>query len=85
MATSQQSVSSPWILIYSVYSFRLIFFCLPRRMSINEGCEAEKITSMVNQHVPKAIVSRQHEAELTFTLPFESMDTFPGQITLYRK
>ncbi|XP_049419184.1 ATP-binding cassette sub-family A member 5 [Epinephelus fuscoguttatus] len=48
------------------------------RMSINERCEAEKITSLVKQHVSKAKLSRQHEAELTFTLPFESMDTFPG-------
>ncbi|XP_031699080.1 cholesterol transporter ABCA5 isoform X2 [Anarrhichthys ocellatus] len=48
------------------------------RMSVNEGCEAEKISSVVNQHVPKAKLSRQHEAELTFTLPFESMDTFSG-------
>ncbi len=52
------------------------------RMSITEGCEAEKITSLVKQHVPKAELCRQHEAELTFTLPFESMDTFPGQKTL---
>uniref|UniRef100_A0A665WRT0 ATP binding cassette subfamily A member 5 n=1 Tax=Echeneis naucrates TaxID=173247 RepID=A0A665WRT0_ECHNA len=43
------------------------------RMSINNGCEAEKITSLVKQHVPKAKLSRQHEAELTFTLPFESL------------
>uniref|UniRef100_A0A3Q0SZ69 Cholesterol transporter ABCA5 n=1 Tax=Amphilophus citrinellus TaxID=61819 RepID=A0A3Q0SZ69_AMPCI len=48
------------------------------RMSINEGSDAEKITSLVKQHVPKAKLSQQHEAELTFTLPFESMDTFPG-------
>uniref|UniRef100_A0A4W6FUF0 ATP binding cassette subfamily A member 5 n=1 Tax=Lates calcarifer TaxID=8187 RepID=A0A4W6FUF0_LATCA len=48
------------------------------RMSTNEQCEAEKITSLVKQHVPKAKLSRQHEAELTFTLPFESMDTFAG-------
>uniref|UniRef100_A0A3B4ZPC9 Cholesterol transporter ABCA5 n=1 Tax=Stegastes partitus TaxID=144197 RepID=A0A3B4ZPC9_9TELE len=48
------------------------------RMSITEGCEAEKITTLVKHHVPKAKLSRQHEAELTYTLPFESMDTFPG-------
>ncbi|CAN9508853.1 unnamed protein product [Ophioblennius macclurei] len=48
------------------------------RMSISERCDAEKIASLVKQHVPKAKLSRQHEAELTFTLPFESMDTFPG-------
>ncbi|XP_041671125.1 ATP-binding cassette sub-family A member 5 isoform X3 [Cheilinus undulatus] len=48
------------------------------RMSISERCETDKITSLVKHHVPKAKLSRQHEAELTFTLPFESMDTFPG-------
>uniref|UniRef100_A0A1A8KK54 ATP-binding cassette, sub-family A (ABC1), member 5 n=2 Tax=Nothobranchius TaxID=28779 RepID=A0A1A8KK54_NOTKU len=48
------------------------------RMSISEGCNAESVVSLVNHHVPKAKLSRQHEAELTFTLPFESMDTFPG-------
>uniref|UniRef100_A0A672NUC9 ATP binding cassette subfamily A member 5 n=1 Tax=Sinocyclocheilus grahami TaxID=75366 RepID=A0A672NUC9_SINGR len=48
------------------------------RMSVTEGCEGENITSLVKQHVPKAQLSRQQEAELTFTLPFESMDTFPG-------
>ncbi|XP_068455299.1 cholesterol transporter ABCA5 [Clinocottus analis] len=48
------------------------------RMSIDERCEAEKISSLVEQHVPKAKLTRQHETELTFTLPFESMDTFSG-------
>uniref|UniRef100_A0A4W5PE65 ABC transporter domain-containing protein n=1 Tax=Hucho hucho TaxID=62062 RepID=A0A4W5PE65_9TELE len=36
------------------------------------------VTSLVKHHVPKAELSRQQEAELTFTLPFESMDTFSG-------
>ncbi|TKS89342.1 ATP-binding cassette sub-family A member 5 [Collichthys lucidus] len=47
-------------------------------MSINESCDAQRISSLVQQHVPKAKLSRQHEAELTFTLPFENMDMFPG-------
>ena len=59
--------------------------CFPcHRMSVNEGCEAENITSLVKQNVPKAKLSQQHEAELTFTLPFESMDTFSGQISPHR-
>lgn len=49
------------------------------RMSISDRCEPEKISSLVEHHVPKAKLSQQHEAELTFTLPFESMDTFPGK------
>uniref|UniRef100_A0A8C2Z0P2 Cholesterol transporter ABCA5 n=1 Tax=Cyclopterus lumpus TaxID=8103 RepID=A0A8C2Z0P2_CYCLU len=48
------------------------------RMSTSERCEAEQISSLVSRHVPKAKLSRQHEAEMTFTLPFESMDTFSG-------
>ncbi|KAM6964539.1 LOW QUALITY PROTEIN: cholesterol transporter ABCA5 [Tautogolabrus adspersus] len=48
------------------------------RMSISERCDADKVTSLVEHHVPKATLSRQHEAELTFTLPFESMDAFSG-------
>lgn len=48
------------------------------RMSLSEGCEADCIASLVKQHVPKAQLSRQQEAELTFTLPFESMETFSG-------
>ena len=50
-------------------------------MSVGEGCAADAVTSLVKEHVPKAQLSRQQEAELTFTLPFESMDTFSGQIT----
>ncbi|CAL8282577.1 unnamed protein product [Merluccius merluccius] len=48
------------------------------RMSVSEGCKTENITLLVKQHVPKAKLSRQQDTELTFTLPFESMDTFPG-------
>ncbi|XP_052427198.1 cholesterol transporter ABCA5 isoform X1 [Carassius gibelio] len=51
------------------------------RMSVTEGCEVENITSLVKQHVPKAQLSREQEAELTFTLSSESMDTFPGLFT----
>ncbi|KAI5103425.1 ATP-binding cassette sub-family A member 5 isoform X1, partial [Silurus meridionalis] len=48
------------------------------RMSVTETCEVDSLASLVKQHVSKAELSRQQEAELTFTLPFESMETFPG-------
>ncbi|KAJ8013474.1 hypothetical protein DPEC_G00030170 [Dallia pectoralis] len=48
------------------------------RMSVGGGCDSDGVTSLVKHHVPKAQLSRQQEAELTFTLPFESMDTFSG-------
>ncbi|KAG7256533.1 hypothetical protein CRUP_015431 [Coryphaenoides rupestris] len=47
------------------------------RMSVSESCKAESVTLLVNQHVPKAKLSRQQDTELTFTLPFENVDTFP--------
>ncbi|KAL0964865.1 hypothetical protein UPYG_G00330090 [Umbra pygmaea] len=46
------------------------------RMSLGKGCNTESVTSLVKLHVPKAQLSRQQEVELTFTLPFESMDMF---------
>lgn len=45
---------------------------------MTETCDVDSLTSLVKQHVLKAELSRQQEAELTFTLPFESMETFPG-------
>lgn len=59
----------------SILYLRCVFY----RMSISGRCETEKISSLVKQHVAKAKLTQQHEAELTFTLPFESMDTFPGK------
>ncbi|KAG9329357.1 hypothetical protein JZ751_005514, partial [Albula glossodonta] len=48
------------------------------RMSVTEGHDVDRITSLVSQHIPKAQLSRQQEAELTYMLPFESMDLFSG-------
>ncbi|XP_033897219.1 cholesterol transporter ABCA5 isoform X1 [Acipenser ruthenus] len=48
------------------------------RMSVNESCDTDRVTSLIRQHVSKAQLSRQQEAELTYTLPFENMDTFSG-------
>lgn len=79
-------ISGQWILlpVHGVggrgTTLKLNYFC--PRMSINERCDAEKITSLVQHHVPKGKLSQQHEAELTFTLPFESMDTFSGQMSV---
>ena len=47
-------------------------------MSVGEGCKKENIQEVVQQHVPAATLLRQRDTELTFTLPFESMDTFTG-------
>ncbi|XP_035262804.1 ATP-binding cassette sub-family A member 5 [Anguilla anguilla] len=48
------------------------------RMSVTEASEVERITALVKQHIAKAQLSRQQEAELMYTLPFESMDMFSG-------
>lgn len=52
-------------------------------MSVSEGCKAETIILLVEQHVTNAKLSRQQDTELTFMLPFESMDTFSGKVTLF--
>lgn len=71
-----RSSGSGKLFLSAIYIFEMFFFY---SMSISDRCETEKISSLVEQHVPKAKLSQQNEAELTFTLPFESMDTFPGK------
>uniref|UniRef100_A0A3Q3E8Z4 ATP-binding cassette, sub-family A (ABC1), member 5 n=1 Tax=Hippocampus comes TaxID=109280 RepID=A0A3Q3E8Z4_HIPCM len=46
------------------------------RMSISNRSDTGKISSLVQQHIPKAKLTRQQEAELNFTLPFESLAAF---------
>ncbi|KAM9831250.1 cholesterol transporter ABCA5 [Neosynchiropus ocellatus] len=53
------------------------------RMSVNKHCDPDQISSLVQTHVPKSKLSRQHESELTFTLPFEGVNTFPGLFTQF--
>ncbi|CAL8264080.1 unnamed protein product [Arctogadus glacialis] len=48
------------------------------RMSLGDGCKTESIQEVVQQHVPTATLLRQRDTELTFTLPFESIDAFTG-------
>ena len=52
------------------------------RMSLGDGCKTESIQEVVQQHVPTATLLRQRDTELTFTLPFESIDAFTGTGTL---
>ncbi|XP_069511178.1 ATP-binding cassette sub-family A member 9-like [Ambystoma mexicanum] len=47
------------------------------RMHLNESCNAEEITSVVKYHIPSARLSRQHEQEMIYTLPFDNIDSFP--------
>ncbi|XP_051925524.1 ATP-binding cassette sub-family A member 5 [Hippocampus zosterae] len=48
------------------------------RMSINNRSDTGTISSLVQQHIPKAKLTRRQEAELNFTLPFESLAAFAG-------
>lgn len=47
-------------------------------MSIKNRSDTGKISSLVQQHIPKAKLTRRQEAELNFTLPFESLAAFAG-------
>ncbi|XP_008120205.2 ATP-binding cassette sub-family A member 10 isoform X1 [Anolis carolinensis] len=48
------------------------------RMHINEMCDPERTTSLVKQHISDARLSEQRENELSYTLPLEHVDRFPG-------
>ncbi|XP_040186089.1 ABC-type organic anion transporter ABCA8-like [Rana temporaria] len=48
------------------------------RMQVTPSCDTEAITSLIKQHVPNAKLSTQNVEDLTFTLPFLNMDSFPA-------
>ncbi|KAH0629327.1 hypothetical protein JD844_011311 [Phrynosoma platyrhinos] len=48
------------------------------RMHINEFCDPERTTTLVKQHIPDARLSGQRENELSYTLPLENVEKFPG-------
>ncbi|CAH2291979.1 ATP-binding cassette sub-family A member 10-like [Pelobates cultripes] len=47
------------------------------RMQVSPSCDSEVITSLIKQHISSAKPTAQSEEELTFTLPFDTMDLFP--------
>ncbi|MEE6521262.1 hypothetical protein FKM82_019385, partial [Ascaphus truei] len=48
------------------------------RMRVSGSCDTELMTSLIRQHISSGKLSAQTEEELTYTLPFENMDAFPG-------
>ncbi|XP_053563240.1 ABC-type organic anion transporter ABCA8 isoform X2 [Bombina bombina] len=48
------------------------------RMRVSRSCDHEHITSLIKQHISTAKFTARNEEELTYTLPFENMDSFSG-------
>uniref|UniRef100_A0A8D2JFK5 ABC transporter domain-containing protein n=1 Tax=Varanus komodoensis TaxID=61221 RepID=A0A8D2JFK5_VARKO len=48
------------------------------RLHVNELCDSERITSLVQLYIPAAKLSGQRENELSYTLPLENLNKFPG-------
>ncbi|XP_071968674.1 ATP-binding cassette sub-family A member 9-like isoform X3 [Engystomops pustulosus] len=46
------------------------------RMQVSPSCDPEQVTSIVKQHIPRATQSTQSDQQITYTLPFENMDSF---------
>ncbi|XP_073516404.1 ATP-binding cassette sub-family A member 9-like isoform X2 [Phyllobates terribilis] len=47
------------------------------RMQVPPSCNPDAITSLVQEHVSSAKLSTRNIEDLTFTLPFHKMDSFP--------
>ncbi|XP_068120404.1 ABC-type organic anion transporter ABCA8-like isoform X2 [Hyperolius riggenbachi] len=47
------------------------------RMRVTSSCDAEMMTSLILQHIASAKLSSKSDQELTFTLPFNTIDGFP--------
>ncbi|XP_069808887.1 ABC-type organic anion transporter ABCA8-like isoform X2 [Dendropsophus ebraccatus] len=48
------------------------------RMQVSPSCNPDVITSVIQEHVSSARLSTQNVEDLTFTLPFDQMDSFPA-------
>ncbi|XP_078427106.1 cholesterol transporter ABCA5 isoform X1 [Cetorhinus maximus] len=48
------------------------------RMSVNESCYPEKVTSLVKYHIPNAEFSQLHDLDLAYTLPLQDVNKFAG-------
>ncbi|KAM7067944.1 ATP-binding cassette sub-family A member 6-like [Molossus nigricans] len=44
----------------------------------NETCDPEKITSLINHHIPDAKLKTESKEKLVYTLPVERTNTFPA-------
>lgn len=48
------------------------------RMQVSPSCNPDTITSVIQEHVSSAKLTTQNVEDLTFTLPFDKMDSFPA-------
>ncbi|XP_040293101.1 ABC-type organic anion transporter ABCA8-like isoform X1 [Bufo bufo] len=48
------------------------------RMQVSPSCNPDAITSVIQQDVSSAKLATQNVEDLTFTLPFDKMDSFPA-------
>ena len=46
----------------------------------NETCDPEKITSLINHHIPDAKLKTESKEKLVYTLPAERTNEFPGNL-----
>ena len=46
----------------------------------NETCDPEKITSLINHHIPDAKLKTESKEKLVYTLPAERTNKFPGNL-----
>ena len=48
----------------------------------NEICDPEKITSVINHHIPDAKLKTESKENLVYTLPMERTNKFPGKFNM---
>ncbi|XP_069808346.1 ATP-binding cassette sub-family A member 9-like isoform X2 [Dendropsophus ebraccatus] len=48
------------------------------RMQVSPSCNPDTITSLVQEHVSSAKLTNRNVEDLSFTLPFDQMDSFPA-------
>ena len=57
-------------------SLNLLFLNIS--LHLNETCDPDSVTSIVKHHIPDAKLTAQSEDKLTYILPLERTNKFPG-------
>ena len=51
-------------------------------MVLGNDTDSEPISKLVTSHIGNGVISRVHGQELTYTLPLDSVEKFPGELQL---
>lgn len=64
----------------ALYSILLFNVCLVYSFVVEpQKFMGDRVGEMIRRHIPDAVVTHQHAAEVTYTLPYKDVNKFAGE------